>query len=109
MRVVIVLFLQASLAASAHAQEPGDPAKGLAYAERHCAECHGILATERVSPRLGLATFKTISDTPGMTGTALSVWLRTPHKAMPNLIIEADDRANVIAYIISLREPRWPR
>ena len=106
MRVLTVLFLQASLAVSAHAQEPGDPTRGLAYAERHCAECHAILAAERVSPRSGLATFKTIADTPGMTGTALSVWLRTPHNAMPNLIIEADDRDNVIAYIISLRGPR---
>ena len=41
-----------------------------------------------------------------MTGIAISVWLRTPHDLMPNLFIEADDRANVIAYIISLREPR---
>ena len=41
-----------------------------------------------------------------MTGTALSVWLRTPHKSMPDLIIEPEDRNNVIAYIVSLRDDR---
>ena len=106
MRFVIALLLHGSFAFAARAQEPGDPARGHTYAERHCAQCHGILPTERISPRSGLATFKTIAETPGMTGIAISVWLRTPHDLMPNLFIEADDRANVIAYIISLREPR---
>ena len=43
-----------------------------------------------------------------MTGTALSVWLRTPHKSMPDLIIEQEDRNNVIAYIVSLRDDQSP-
>ena len=61
-----------------------------------------------MSPRVGVATFKTIANTPGMTGTALAVWLRTPHKSMPNLIIEAEDRNNVIAYILSLGDDKKP-
>ena len=91
------------------AQDAGDAAKGLTYAREHCAECHAILPIERTSPKPGLATFKTIADTGGMTGTALSVWLRTPHKSMPNLIIEAEDRNNVIAYILSLRDQTLSR
>ena len=91
-------------AITVRAQEPGDPRKGLAYAQERCAECHAVVPAERNSPRPGLATFKTIANTPGMTGTALSVWLRTPHTSMPNLIIEAEDHDNVIAYIVSLRE-----
>lgn len=106
MKILVATVLNAFLVATAHAQEPGDPAKGLAYAQLHCADCHAIRPSERFSPRLGLATFKAIADTPGMTGTALAVWLRTPHNAMPNLIIEAEDRSNLIAYIVSLREPR---
>lgn len=91
------------LATAAQAQEAGDPRRGLAFAQGVCAECHAVLPTERTSPRPELATFATIANTPGMTGTALAVWLRTPHKSMPNLIIEQEDRNNVIAYIVSLR------
>ncbi len=58
------------------------------------------------SPRQGLATFKTIANTPGMTETAILVWLQTPHPTMPNLMIETGDRDDVIAYIASLKEPR---
>ena len=93
-----------AMAGVAAAQEAGDAAKGLAYAVRVCAECHGVLAIDRASPMMGLATFKAIANSPGMSGTALAVWLRTPHQSMPNLVIETEDRSNVIAYILSLRE-----
>ncbi len=93
-----------ALTGAGAAQEAGDARKGLEYALKVCAECHGVRAGDPVSPRIGLATFKTIANSPGMTGTALAVWLRTPHKSMPNLVIEAEDRSNVIAYILSLKD-----
>lgn len=94
-----------AMASAAAAQEAGDARKGQEYALKVCAECHGVRQGDPASPRIGLATFRTIANTPGMTGTALAVWLRTPHKSMPNLVIEAEDRSNVIAYILSLRDP----
>lgn len=90
---------------AAMAQEVGDAERGSAYAQRHCATCHGVLATDIESPQPRVATFRRIANTPGMTGTALAVWLRTPHRDMPNLIITAEDRADLIAYIVSLRQP----
>jgi hypothetical protein len=51
-------------------------------------------------------TFKSIANAPGMTATALTVFLRTPHRNMPNLIISGSDRGNVIEYILSLRDKR---
>ena len=50
-----------------------------------------------------VAPFRTIANASGMTATAISVFLRTPHRSMPNLMIEEADRNNVIAYIMSLR------
>jgi hypothetical protein len=50
-----------------------------------------------------VATFEVIAKTPGMTGMALSVWLTTPHRNMPHLILSAQERDDVIAYITSLR------
>jgi hypothetical protein len=39
-----------------------------------------------------------------MSVTALTVWSRTSHTTMPNLIIEPGDMDDLIAYILSLRE-----
>ncbi len=84
-------------------QDVGDPAKGLAYARQVCADCHGVLAQERVSPRFNVATFKRIAETPGMTAQALSIWLTSSHPTMPMLVLEDDDKRNVIAYIVGLK------
>ena len=91
------------IAATVQAQE-GDPRRGLDYAKRICAECHAVLPSEP-SARIDAPAFKVIANTPGMTGTALAVWLQTPHNSMLDLIIDTEDRNKVIAYIVSLRDP----
>ena len=88
----------------AHAQELGDASKGRAFASAVCAECHAVLPSQLTSPRFGVATFKTIANTPGMTDRALVVWLRTSHPNMPNLMIAPEDTDNLIAYFASLRD-----
>jgi mono/diheme cytochrome c family protein len=89
---------------TAAAQEVGDARKGLVFAQNVCAECHGV-APGQLAPAAA-PTFRAIANTPGMTALALNVFLRTPHRNMPNLIISDSDRDNVIAYILSLRERR---
>lgn len=96
-----VIFLL--LGGGAHAQEVGDAVKGRQIALTSCATCHGIEPNDRFSPRPGLATFRVIADTPGMTGIALAAFLQTPHKGMPDLIIPPEQRDDLIAYILSLR------
>jgi hypothetical protein len=39
-----------------------------------------------------------------MTGAALFVILQTPHRDMPDLVIPAKDKADVVAYILSLQK-----
>jgi mono/diheme cytochrome c family protein len=85
------------------AQDLGDKSKGLVFAEGNCAACHAVMPSGTPSPRTDAATFAAIANTPGMTELALAVWLKTPHRNMPNLIIAKDDMENVIAYIVSLR------
>jgi hypothetical protein len=38
-----------------------------------------------------------------MTSIALSATLNTSHRAMPNIMLEADEQADIIAYILSLK------
>jgi hypothetical protein len=54
----------------------GDAAAGEAYAEKVCAQCHAIHRTG-LSPDPNATPFKDVADTPGMTETALRVWLST--------------------------------
>lgn len=86
--------------------EIGDRVLGLAYARRACASCHNVLGTDARSPNAKAPSFKAIAQTPGMTVTALTVWSRTTHATMPNLVIAPDDMDNLIAYILSLKSPQ---
>ena len=89
--------------AGANAQSVGDAAKGRAYAQQICSECHNIEKSQRPSPN-GLApNFETIARTPGLTAIALTAALRTSHRTMPNIIIPDDDLRNVVAYVLSLQ------
>lgn len=47
--------------------------------------------------------FREVADRPGMTGTALRVWMETYHPTMPNIVVDKQDMLNVIAYILSLK------
>ena len=88
---------------AAVAQERGDPARGLAYAEDVCAECHEVRAGHYDSPWPESPPFEDIANDPGMTELALFAFFRTPHPNMPNLIVAPDDIADLTAYLLSIR------
>ncbi len=88
------------------AVESGDIAKGREYARKMCAECHNVTGSDAKSPNPKSPSFKAIANTPGMTVTALTVWSRSTHVSMPNLIIPQADLDNLSAYILSLKEMR---
>jgi hypothetical protein len=44
---------------------------------------------------------------PGMTGTALKVFLTSSHPKMPNVILTPEETADATACILSLRDHRW--
>ena len=76
-------------------QQSGDPAAGERLAAANCATCHG--------PHGAAPGFAKIAAMPSTTQTSLGVFLQTSHASMPNLILSAADRNNLIAYILSLR------
>jgi mono/diheme cytochrome c family protein len=93
---------------AARAQEFGDPAKGLSYAESHCAECHAVRLEDEISPAFGAPTFAAIANTRGMTERAIGVWFRSSHPTMPMLVVPKEDLDNVIAYVMSLKGKGLP-
>jgi len=91
------------LAWSARADEFGDVHAGRVFAKKVCSPCHAIEPEAPMSPKIDAPSFAAVANTPGMTRTALTVWLQTPHPTMPNFILEAQDQDDVIAYILSLK------
>jgi cytochrome c len=83
--------------------EIGDPQAGFEYAHAVCAACHAI--SEEKSPVPKAPRFKDVANTPGMTPTALKVWLQDAnHPTMPNIMIRGQDLRNLTAYILSLKD-----
>ena len=82
-----------------------DPARGLALAERWCAQCHGIRPNQ-ASPTQGVPSFSEIAVEPSATAMSLRVFLRTPHPTMPNLILDADELDDLVGYILSMKPAR---
>jgi mono/diheme cytochrome c family protein len=76
-------------------QQLGDPAAGERLAAANCAKCHGTVGAA--------PAFTKIAAMPSTTQTSLGVFMQTSHAPMPNLILTAADRNNLIAYILSLR------
>ncbi|MFZ4808947.1 MAG: c-type cytochrome [Hyphomicrobiaceae bacterium] len=101
----LALLLIGLSASSATAQDTASIARGRVYAERICAECHAVAPGQR-SPRPDAAGFAVIANTPGMTAMALAIWLQTPHREMPHIVVAPQDRDDVINYIRSLKAER---
>jgi mono/diheme cytochrome c family protein len=103
--ICLVTFLALSVAVSpVHAQGFGDPQGGLELAQQVCSECHAILKGQVRSPNSRSPAFLELATTPGMTIAALTVALTTPHAGMPMFMLTAEQRGDVIAYILSLKE-----
>ena len=85
------------------AQEIGSATQGLALAQQVCTRCHAVQKGENQSPNDGAPAFQTIASVPGMTATALSAALHTSHQTMPNLVLDPDELADIVAYILSLK------
>jgi mono/diheme cytochrome c family protein len=104
MKYVVATLLMLSVAGGeVHAQAAGDPVAGLATAREVCSECHAIQKGQARSPNSRSPTFVELANAPGMTAMALTVALTTPHAGMPMFILTADQRANIIAYILGLK------
>lgn len=85
----------------------GDPRLGRDFALGNCRPCH-VVASDQASPfRFANAPdFRAIANAAETTRLGLTVWLTNPHPTMPTLVLAPDEAANVIAYILSLRDGR---
>jgi mono/diheme cytochrome c family protein len=81
----------------------GDISQGHELARTVCAECHRVekgQASRKLSPA---KAFQEVANNPARSEMSLRVFLRTPHRNMPNLMLTEAETDNVIAYILSLK------
>lgn len=79
-----------------------DAKAGESLARRQCAACHTVGPTRaRERP----PTFSDLAQDLATTRESLEFLLTQPHDTMPNLKLGADELAEIIAYIMSLRRP----
>jgi mono/diheme cytochrome c family protein len=84
------------------AQDADDVGHGREIAHTICAACY-IVANQLVSPNSEAPPIPVLAATPGVTTIALTAALLTSHRQMPNIILQLDERRDVIAYILSLK------
>lgn len=98
-----VLAVSVALVAPVAAQTVGDGGQGLSLARQVCSECHDVLAPKSRSPNPKAPSFVDLAMTPGMTATALTIALTTPHAGMPMFRLTEAQRADLIGYILGLK------
>jgi mono/diheme cytochrome c family protein len=69
---------------------------------RICVACHGVHKNE-LSNNPQAPPFSVIAATRGMSAMALNVALLSPHRSMPNIMLDAQERADIVAYILALK------
>src|SRR5262245_31449511 len=85
----------------ARAQESANA--GLLLARQLCSECHAVERGPSQSPNPASPPFETVANVPGMTGMALSATLQSPHRSMPNVMLDSNQLGSIVAYMLSLR------
>ena len=99
---VIAIAAIACLGEPAFAQDIGNATRGWKLAIRNCADCHWV-RHEGKSGSLRAPPLSAIANSKGMSAMALNVALLTSHRSMPNIVLNAQERADVIAFILSLK------
>ncbi len=70
-----------------------------------CSSCHqiGPLASNLAND--AVPSFRAVANMPSTTLLSLHAFLRTPHPAMPDLMLTEEQMDDIASYILSLRAP----
>jgi len=106
MRLATAAALAAAIGSAppVHAQS-ADPAAaaGADLAETLCKNCHAIGDDPKAKrPNPAAPSFVDIAKMPSTTELSLKVFLRSSHKQMPNILLDADEIDSLAAYILGL-------
>lgn len=83
-------------------------AKGLTITEKWCADCHRVRAEQRrvARPDMGAPEFAAIAARPEVNTDYLRRFMEVQHLPMTTFRLYSDEKADVVAYILSLKATR---
>lgn len=81
-----------------------DPVKGRALAERACIACHVVSKQTTSTVAADVPSFSAIANKPGQSMESLAGRIVIPHPPMPAISLSREEIANVVAYIMTLRD-----
>jgi len=82
---------------------PGIPKQGSLWRDKSVPSATPSKRVQASSPNPAAPAFETIANVPGMTAVALAAALQSSHQTMPNVMLDANQRTDITAYILSLR------
>lgn len=102
---ILFVSMAAAPASRAGSMTPRpDAGKGRALAERVCIACH-VVAREAASPvAADVPSFPAIANKQGQTMEAIAGRIVIPHPPMPAVPLSREEIANVVAYIMTLKD-----
>ena len=116
MRIVASVAILMALAACTPQPQPAAPAgpsvegaaKGLTIAEKWCADCHRVKPEQRAVARadMGAPPFMAIAARPEVNGAYLARFMEVQHLPMTTFRLYSDEKADVVAYVLSLKPGR---
>ncbi|MGD0148113.1 MAG: c-type cytochrome [Xanthobacteraceae bacterium] len=80
-----------------------DPDNGERLAQRWCAACHVVSATQRQTTTDQAPPFATIAKIPGFDAAKIALFLLDPHPKMPDMGLSRMEAADLAAYIATLK------
>jgi mono/diheme cytochrome c family protein len=80
-----------------------DAAPGEALANEVCSECHAVENGNMRSPNPDAPPFQELANTPGISAMTIRVWLQSPHRTMPLLVLDEAEIDEISEYILSLK------
>lgn len=102
--ICLLISIFMVLGSSANGQiDVGDVGQGQVLAHKTCAECHRVEKGQKSRKLSSIKSFQEIANNPARTVLSLRVFLRTPHRNMPDFLLTEAETDNVIAYIHSLK------
>ena len=83
-------------------------AKGLTIAEKWCAECHRVKPEQRTvaRPDMRAPAFADIAARPEVDQGYLARFMEVQHLPMTTFRLYSDEKADVVAYVMSLKGQR---
>ena len=82
--------------------------RGLAVAEKWCAECHRVRPEQQAVKRaeIGAPDFASVAARPEVDAGYLRRFMEVQHLPMTTYQLDSDERADVVAYILGLKAGR---